>query len=233
MCISISFLISNPQDSVLHIYHYLKPFTIRFTCKIRYSICGTRPQCFFHSIAVPLVATTKPTSCGREKKHQDVRGGSVTWSERTSETQLFVARLELKLDSNLTNRTSCCFSMWSKRTTFPLADGSWWPQEVIHAISADAWERIVLLFGRISYVMHLKEWHSRIWIKPAFQGYCFYFSTCTCLFFPFFFVFCHLLCDYIMFACLVGPDKRATVVCACSYWHEHPCDLHMWLCVCI
>ena len=60
MCISISFLISNPQDSVFHIYHHLKPFTLRFICKIRYSICGTRPQCFFHSIAVPLVATTKP-----------------------------------------------------------------------------------------------------------------------------------------------------------------------------
>lgn len=105
----------------------------------------------------------------------------------------FVARLELKLDSNLTNWTSCCFSMWSKRTTSTLAVGSWWPQEVIHAISAHAWERIILLFGRITYVMYLKEWHSIIWIKPAFQGYCFYFSTCTCLFFVsflFFVIYC-------------------------------------------
>jgi len=145
-------------------------------------------------------------SCGREEKHQDVRGGSVTWSERTSETQLFVAPLELKLDSNLTNWTSCCFSMWSKRTASPLAVGSWWPQEVIHAISADAWERIFLLFGRITYVMYLKEWHSRIWIKPAFQGYCFYVSTSTCLFFL---SFCFLssIVWFIMFACLVGADK--------------------------
>ena len=176
----------------------------------------------FHSIAVPLVATTKPTSCEGRKKHQDAQGGSGTWSERiaTWPTWLHVVKKNHVPTCSwivMTGGSDLCNKCWCLRTN------------------------ILIVWS--NNLRDVKEWHSRIWIKQAFQGYCFYFSTCTCLCFLsfLFFVIYSVISSCSRVWCVLpkGPQSYvhvridtsilATYACDCVYAYNADLDHTMAL----